>query len=111
MRTYRTLLGDEKLAKLVKVNGSTGLAQELKPSGIFKGVVEATDDETGKTTYYLAIADETNTTRIYTTGVKREVDRLIEATTELGEYITIACTMQTSRKTGQKYFKIEVVSI
>lgn len=111
MKTYKTLVGSDKLSKMVKYNGAIGLAQELKPTGTLDGIVMSEDDETGKVTYYLVIKDASGVSYTYATGVKREVERLEEVVGDFeGEALTISCTTMVSRKTGQKFFKILIMN-
>ena len=55
MKNFKLVSGDEKCVKLVKINGTTALAKDAKPSGKLLGIVVGTDDVTGKITYYLCM--------------------------------------------------------
>lgn len=111
MKEFTTLLGSKTLRTFVKYNGAVGLAQELKPSGELKGIVQATDSENEKTTYYLVIENDDGVLA-YATGVKREIDNMLEISKDFGGTpIQISCTMQASRKTGNKFFKVLVTNI
>lgn len=115
MKNFKILCGNEKFVRLVQMNGVDGLAKDEKPSGILKAIVTATDTETGRDTFYLCMSIE-NSLKVYATQVEREVynirdfwiDVAPDVHTEPEEPIRIRCTEGTSRKSGQKYFKIMI---
>ena len=112
MKNFELVSGNEKCVNFVKINGTTALAKDAKPSGKLLGIVKGTDVETAKETYYLCMETEDGF-GIFATGVKREIDKiadmLSDATAE-GNDFDIQCTTGISRKTGQPFFKIMVLS-
>lgn len=113
MKKFELVSGNEKCVKLVKINGTTALAKDAKPSGKLLGIVKGTDDENGKVTYYLCIQTEEGF-GIFATGVEREIDKISDLLTDAetdGTGLIIQCTTGVSRKTGQSFFKIMVVGI
>ena len=113
MKNFKLVSGDEKCVKLVKINGTTALAKDAKPSGKLLGIVKGTDDETGKETYYLCMKTDEGI-GIYATGVKREIDKIVDLFVDAeadGEDFIIQCTTGISRKSNQTFFKIMVVMI
>ena len=112
MKKFELVSGDEKCVKLVKINGTTALAKDAKPSGKLLGIVVGNDDTTGKNTYYLCMETEDGF-GIFATGVKREIDKiadmLSDATADGRDFI-IECTTGISRNSGQTFFKIMVRS-
>lgn len=112
MKKFELVAGDEKCVKLVKINGTTALAKDAKPSGHLLGIVKGTDDATGKETYYLCIMTEEGF-GIYATGVKREIDKVVDLLTDAtvgGNDLIIQCTTGISRTSGQTFFKIMIVA-
>lgn len=113
MKNFELIAGKESCVKLVKINGTTALAKDAKPYGTLLGIVKGTDNETGKETYYLCMKTDEGI-GIYATGVKREIDKIVdlfvEAVTD-GEDFIIQCTTGVSRKTNQTFFKIMVVML
>lgn len=113
MKKFELVAGNEKMVKLVQINGTTALAKDAKPRGKLGGIVKGTDDTDGKVTYYLCMVTEEGF-GIYATGVEREINKITDL---LNDYtvengcIEIECTEGISRKTGQKFFKIVVTSI
>ena len=55
MKNFELVAGNEKCVNLVKINGTTALAKDAKPSGKLLGIVRGTEVETGKETYYLCM--------------------------------------------------------
>ena len=113
MKKFELVSGNEKCVKLVKINGTTALAKDAKPSGKLLGIVKGTDDESGKVTYYLCMQTEEGF-GIFATGVEREIDKISDLLSDAetdGADLIIQCTTGVSRKTGQSFFKIVVVSI
>ena len=106
MKNFELVCGNEKCVKLVKINGTTALAKDAKPSGQLLGIVKGTDEETGKETYYLCMMTEDGF-GIYATGVQREIDKIAELFTP-DEDLYIQCTTGISRKSNQTFFKIMV---
>jgi hypothetical protein len=112
MKNFKLVSGDEKCVKLVKINGTTALAKDAKPSGKLLGIVVGTDDVTEKNTYYLCMETEEGF-GIYATGVAREIDKIADLLTEAqanGHDFIIECTTGISRNSGQSFFKIMVRS-
>lgn len=113
MKNFETVCGNEKYAKLVQINGTTGLAKDMKPTGELKAIVKGIDTETKKETFYLCIEEETegkHTLGIYATQVKREIEKIEDIFFDSEEPLIISCTEGISRKTNQKFFKIVVES-
>lgn len=109
MKNFELVCGNEKCVKLVKINGTSALAKDAKPSGQLLGIVKGTDDETGKVTYYLCMMTEEGF-GIYATGVEREIEKIADLFTD-GEDLHIQCTTGISRKSNQTFFKIMVTLI
>lgn len=117
MKEFEIVCGNQKLTKLVQINGTTGLAKDIKPRGALHGIVQGFDSESGVLTYYL-VMDTMDGLGIYATQVKREVDKIkdlwVDADkNEDGNPVTpiiISCTEGISRKSGKKFFKIMVES-
>lgn len=110
MKKFELVAGDEKCVKLVKINGTTALAKDAKPSGQLLGIVKGMDDETGKETYYLCMMTEEGF-GIYATAVQREIDKIADLLTDAiadGNDFKIQCTTGISRKSNQTFFKIMV---
>lgn len=113
MKNFELVAGKESCVKLVKINGTTALAKDAKPYGKLLGIVKGTDDETGKETYYLCMKTDEGI-GIYATGVKREIDKIVDLFGDAeadGEDFIIQCTTGISRKSNQTFFKIVVVII
>lgn len=113
MKNFGLVAGKESCVKLVKINGTTALAKDAKPYGKLLGIVKGTDDETGKETYYLCMKTDEGI-GIYATGVKREIDKIVDLFDDAdadGEDFIIQCTTGISRKSNQTFFKIMVVMI
>lgn len=111
MKNFELVAGKESCVKLVKINGTTALAKDAKPYGKLLGIVKGTDDETGKETYYLCMKTDEGI-GIYATGVKREIDKIVDLFVDAdGEDFIIQCTTGISRKSNQTFFKIMVVTI
>lgn len=111
MKNFELVAGKESCVNLVKINGATALAKDAKPYGKLLGIVKGTDDETGKETYYLCMKTDEGI-GIYATGVKREIDKIVDLFVDVdGEDFIIQCTTGISRKTNQTFFKIMVVMI
>lgn len=113
MKNFELVAGKESCVKLVKINGTTALAKDAKPYGKLLGIVKGTDDETGKETYYLCMKTDEGI-GIYATGVKREIDKIVDLFVDAdadGEDFNIQCTTGISRKSNQTFFKIMVVMI
>lgn len=111
MKNFKLVSGDEKCVKLVKINGTTALAKDAKPSGKLLGIVVGTD-VTGKNTYYLCMETEEGF-GIYATGVAREIDKISDLLTDAiadGHDFIIECATGISRNSGQTFFKIMVRS-
>lgn len=112
MKKFGLVSGDEKCVQLVKINGTTALAKDAKPSGKLLGIVVGNDDVTGKITYYLCIETGTGF-GIYATGVAREIEKIADLLTDAiadGHDFIIECTTGISRNSGQTFFKIMVRS-
>ena len=112
MKNFELVSGNEKCVNLVKINGTTALAKDAKPSGKLVGIVKGVDAETGKETYYLCM-ETGDGFGIFATGVKREIDKIADMLTDStadGNDFEIQCTTGISRKTGQTFFKIMVTS-
>lgn len=112
MKKFELVSGDEKCVKLVKINGTTALAKDAKPSGKLLGIVMGTDEDTFKVTYYLCIETEEGF-GIYATGVQREIEKIADLLTDAiadGHDFIIECTTGMSRKSNQTFFKIMVRS-
>ena len=57
MKNFELICGNEKCVKLVKINGTTALAKDAKPSVQLLGIVKGTDDEAvAKTMLYAPIS-------------------------------------------------------
>lgn len=113
MKNFELIAGKDSCVKLVKINGTTALAKDAKPYGKLLGIVKGTDDETGKETYYLCMKTDEGI-GIYATGVKREIDKIVDLFVDAeadGEDFIIQCTTGISRNTGMTFFKIMVTSI
>lgn len=113
MKNFELVAGKESCVKLVKINGTTALAKDAKPYGKLLGIVKGSDDETGKETYYLCMKTDEGI-GIYATGVKREIDKIVDLFVESevnGEDFIIQCTTGISRKSNQTFFKIMVVML
>lgn len=113
MKKFELVAGDEKCVKLVKINGTTALAKDAKPYGQLLGIVKGTEDTTGKETYYLCMMTEKDGYGIYATGVKREIEKIVDLLTDAtadGTCLVIQCTTGISRNSGQTFFKIMVVA-
>lgn len=113
MKNFELVAGKDSCVKLVKINGTTALAKDAKPYGKLLGIVKGTEDETGKETYYLCIKTDEGI-GIYATGVKREIDKIVDLFVDAeadGEDFIIQCTTGMSRKSNQTFFKIMVVMI
>ena len=112
MKNFELIAGKESCVKLVKINGTTALAKDAKPSGKLLGIVVGTDDVTGNITYYLCMETETGF-GIYATGVQREIDKIADLLTDSianAHDFIIECTTGISRNSGQTFFKIMVRS-
>ena len=113
MKNFELVSGNEKCVQLVKINGTTALAKDAKPYGKLLGIVAGTDDETGKITYYLCM-ETSEGFGIYATGVKREIDKIVDLFDDAeadGEDFVIQCTTGVSRKSNQTFFKIMVIML
>ena len=113
MKNFELVAGKDACVKLVKINGTTALAKDVKPYGKLLGIVKGTDDETGKETYYLCMKTDEGI-GIYATGVKREIDKIVDLFVDAdakGEDFIIQCTTGISRNSNQTFFKIMVVMI
>lgn len=113
MKNFELVAGKDSCVKLVKINGTTALAKDAKPYGKLLGIVKGTEDETGKETYYLCMKTDEGI-GIYATGVKREIDKIVDLFVDAeadGEDFIIQCTTGMSRKSNQTFFKIMVVMI
>lgn len=113
MKNFELIAGKESCVKLVKINGTTALAKDARPYGKLLGIVKGTDDETGKETYYLCMKTDEGI-GIYATGVKREIDKIVDLFVDAeadGEDFIIQCTTGVSRKSNQIFFKIMVVML
>lgn len=113
MKNFERIAGKESCVKLVEINGTTALAKDAKPYGKLLGIVKGTDVETGKETYYLCMKTDEGI-GIYATGVKREIDKIVDLFVDAeadGEDFIIQCTTGISRKSNQTFFKIMVVMI
>lgn len=113
MKNFELVAGKDSCVKLVKINGTTALAKDAKPYGKLLGIVKGTEDETGKETYYLCMKTDEGI-GIYATGVKREIDKIVDLFVDAdgnGEDFIIQCTTGISRKSNQTFFKIMVVMI
>lgn len=113
MKNFELVAGKDSCVKLVKINGTTALAKDAKPYGKLLGIVKGTEDETGKETYYLCVKTDEGI-GIYATGVKREIDKIVDLFVDAeadGEDFIIQCTTGISRKSNQTFFKIMVVMI
>lgn len=113
MKNFELIAGKESCVKLVKINGTTALAKDAKPYGKLLGIVKGTDSETGKETYYLCMKTDEGI-GIYATGVKREIDKIVDLFVDAeadGEDFIIQCTTGVSRKSNQTFFKIMVVML
>ena len=111
MKNFELVSGNEKCVQLVKINGTTALAKDAKPSGKLLGIVKGTDEDTFKVTYYLCIETEEGF-GIYATGVQREIDKIADLMSDSiadGKDFIIQCTTGISRKSNQPFFKIIVV--
>lgn len=106
-KTFKVIAGNDKFEKIVKINGCTGLAKDCKPSGRLVAVVEGTEVETGKKTWYLCILTDCGL-GIYATQVEREINKIVDVLADCEDHVDIACTEGISRKTNQKFFKINV---
>lgn len=112
MKNFELVAGNEKCVNLVKINGTTALAKDARPSGKLLGIVRGTEVETGKETYYLCMNTDEGF-GIYATGVKREIDKIADLLTDAvasGTEFVIQCTTGISRNTGMTFFKIMVTS-
>lgn len=112
MKNFELVSGDEKCVQLVKINGTTALAKDAKPSGKLLGIVKGTDEDTLKVTYYLCIETEAGF-GIYATGVQREIEKIEDLLSDAiadGHDFIIECTTGISRKSNQTFFKIMVRS-
>lgn len=107
MKNFEIVCGENKLATLVQINGTTALAKDAKPAGHLLGIVKGTDDTDGKVTYYLCMDTESGF-GIYATSVEREIEKI---KTIFSDTLEIECTEGISRKTGQKFFKIVVTAL
>lgn len=113
MKNFELIAGKESCVKLVKINGTTALAKDAKPYGKLLGIVKGTEEETGKETYYLCMKTDEGI-GIYATGVKREIDKIVDLFVDAeadGEDFIIQCTTGISRKSNQTFFKIMVVML
>ena len=113
MKNFELIAGKDSCVKLVKINGTTALAKDAKPNGKLLGIVKGTDDATGKETYYLCMKTDEGI-GIYATGVKREIDKIVDLFVDAdadGEDFIIQCTTGVSRKSNQTFFKIMVVML
>lgn len=113
MKNFELVAGKDSCVKLVQINGTTALAKDAKPYGKLLGIVKGTDAETGKETYYLCMKTDEGI-GIYATGVKREIDKIVDLFVDAdadGEDFIIQCTTGISRKSNQTFFKIMVVMI
>ena len=113
MKNFELIAGKESCVKLVKINGTTALAKDAKPYGKLLGIVKGTEEETGKETYYLCMKTDEGI-GIYATGVKREIDKIVDLFIEAeadGKDFIIQCTTGISRKSNQTFFKIMVVML
>ena len=112
MKNFELVSGNEKCVQLVKINGTTALAKDAKPSGKLLGIVKGTDEDTFKVTYYLCIETEEGF-GIYATGVQREIDKIADLLSDAvadGRDFIIECTTGISRNSGKTFFKIMVRS-
>ena len=113
MKKFELIAGKENCVKLVKVNGTTALAREARPTGILLGIVKGTDPDTGKVTYYLCMQTAESGFGIYATSVEREIEKIVDLFNDSeadGNDFIIQCTTGHSRTTGQTFFKIAVIS-
>lgn len=113
MKNFKLVAGKESCVKLLKINGTTALAKDAKPYGKLLGIAKGSDDETGKETYYLCMKTDEGI-GIYATGVKREIDKIVDLFVDAeanGEDFIIQCTTVISRKSNQTIFKIRVVML
>lgn len=112
MKNFELVAGNEKCVALVKINGTTALAKDAKPSGKLVGIVKGTEVETGKVTYYLCM-ETSEGFGIFATGVEREIDKIKDLLTdavESGTDFIIQCTTGISRASNQTFFKIMVLA-